>query len=149
MKDIVNIKSISNVITNSSSEVFIMNRDNAEYYHNLENTNGCISIEEITWDWIKYRGLYECNMIGEVCELDISLLESYSFYKFYDKIFRDESWRGSPDNEDWLVFIDMFHDEIEKNLIGKYWVDIEDHFENAYDVTDSARSDCEWADYRH
>lgn len=57
MKLINGIQSISDVITNSSSEVFLMRKSDAEYYEGLENTEGCVNIQEITWDWIINDGL--------------------------------------------------------------------------------------------
>lgn len=53
------IKSFSDVITNSSSEVYVMHESDANYYNNLENTNDCVDIEKIDWDWVKTEGLYE------------------------------------------------------------------------------------------
>ena len=55
------IKSFSDVITNSSSEVFVMEKSNAEYYDNLKDTGDCINIEEINWDWVhSERGSCSC-----------------------------------------------------------------------------------------
>lgn len=147
MKGIV--KNITDVITNSSSEVFVMNESSANYYANLENTNGCITINEITWSWIEKQGRFECEMIAYICDLDLEELQSESFWKQDKDRFYMSEWWGTPRQEDWNIFIDIHHDIIENKLIGKYMVDIEDHFEDAYDVTDSARSDSEWSESRH
>lgn len=135
MKLINGIQSISDVITNSSSEVFLMRKSDAEYYEGLENTEGCVNIQEITWDWIINDGLWEWEMICEYLDIDKSIISRY--------------YKPDPSKEDWLTFIDIYKDKIEKELIGLYFVDIEDHFEDAYTVTDNARSDSLWCDYRH
>ena len=44
IKLITTIQSFTDVITNSSSSVFIMHEDDAHYYNRLDNTNGCITI---------------------------------------------------------------------------------------------------------
>lgn len=61
------IKNITDVITNSSSEVFVMNENNALYYDRLEDTLDCIYIEEINWDWIENQGYYEQSMVMDMC----------------------------------------------------------------------------------
>ena len=139
MKLIINkIKSISDVITNSSSEVFVMCKSDAEYYDNLENTNGCVDITEITWDSLRdwYQGWSnELEMICDVCDIDK-----------YDVI---NTATCDLTEEDWNAFLDLYHDVIQEKLIGMYWVDIEDHFEDAIEVSDEARGDSIWNDYRH
>lgn len=144
MKLISSIQSISDIITNSSSEVFLMNKGNAEYYHNLENTNGCISIEEITLDWLENHS-WEWEMVCDYLDIDKSILGEYH---------ESQTWKGcgywsSPEEEDWLTFLDIYKDKINEKLIGLYFVEIEDHFEDAYEVTEEARGDCYWTDYRH
>lgn len=74
-------------------------------------------------------------MICEYLDIDKSIISRY--------------YKPDPSKEDWLTFIDIYKDKIEKELIGLYFVDIEDHFEDAYTVTDNARSDSLWCDYRH
>ena len=132
------IKNITDVITNSSSEVFVMNEDNALYYDRLEGTLDCISIEEINWDWIENQGYYEQSMVMDMC---VGKLTD-------EECLKQDKW-GDFDREYWKIFIENHKTEIEKNLIGKYWVDIEDHFEDAYEVTENARDNSEWNDYRH
>lgn len=67
----------SDIITNSSSEVFVMEKEYAEYYNNLENTDGCIDIELIDLDWI-LNG-WEQEAIIDLCDLDKS--EVFTFVK--------------------------------------------------------------------
>lgn len=144
MKFITKIQSFSDVITNSSSEVFLMSEANAEYYHNLENTNGCISIEEITWNWLENHS-WEWQMVCDYLDIDKSLVGEYH---------ESQTWKGygywsGPEEEDWLTFLDIYKDKIEEKIIGLYFVDIEDHFEDAYEVTEEARDDSYWSDSRH
>ena len=44
------MKSISDVITKRSCEVFVMCKTDAEYYDKLKGTNGCVDIHEIAWE---------------------------------------------------------------------------------------------------
>ncbi len=146
------IKNITDVITNSSSEVFVMNEDNAKEYLATENAYDCISIEKITWEWIEEDGRYEYEMISYLCDLDISIMASDEFFKNTDenrKKYYLNEWYGYPKKEDWLTFIEMHRNIIEEKLVGEYWVDIEDHFEDAYNVIESARDDSMWSDNRH
>lgn len=144
MKFITKIQSISDVITNSSSEVFLMDKTSAEYYYHLEDTNNCVSIQEITWDWLINDGLWEWKMICEYLNIDKDIPGIY-----HESQTRKGTgyWEG-PNEEDWITFLDIYADKIEK-IIGLYFVDIEDHFEDAYTVIDNARDDSYWSDYRH
>ena len=133
------IKSISDVITNSSSEVFVMCKSAAKYYYNLEDTNGCINIHEITWDdlrenWCR-RWCYELEMICDICDININDIINTATCDMTE--------------DDWNAFLELYHDVIQDKLIGFYWVDIEDHFEDAIEVSDEARGDSIWSDYRH
>lgn len=130
---ITKILSISDVITNSSSEVFVMSTHNAMYYKNLEGTNGCVRVEPIDWDWVIRNE--ECDAVCDLCHLDVT--EVLSPGKWY------------PDSDEWETFCNKHKKEIKDNIIGLYWVDIEDHFEGAYDVTENARDDSMWGESRH
>lgn len=145
MKLITKIQSVSDVITNSSSEVFLMNEASAEYYYHLEDTQGCVSIQKITWDWLQNNGSWEWEMVCEYLDIDKNVIGEYH---------ESQTWRGygywdGPEEEDWLTFLDIYKDKIEEKLIGLYFVDIEDHFPNAHEVSDNARDDSYWSDYRH
>lgn len=144
MKFITKIQSFSDIITNSSSEVFLMNKTNAKYYYNLENTNGCISIEEITWDWLENHS-WEWEMICEYLDIDKNIIGEYH----ESQIWKGYGYWSGPEEENWLTFLNIYKDKIEEKIIGLYFVDIEDHFENAYEVTEEARDDSYWSDSRH
>ena len=51
MKFITKIQSIADLITNSSSEAFVMREDDAKYFESLP-TNGCVDIYAITEETI-------------------------------------------------------------------------------------------------
>ena len=129
------IKSISDVITNSSSEVFVMCKSAAKYYYNLEDTNGCINIHEITWDDLRENWCYELKMICDICDININDIINTATCDMTE--------------DDWNAFLELYHDVIQDKLIGLYWVDIEDHFEDAIEVSEEARGDSIWSDYRH
>lgn len=133
MKIITYIQSISDIITNSSSEVFLMDEHTADYYYNLENTENCVNIQEITWDWIWNEGIWEWRMVCEFLNIDENILGDYTCLK----------------EDDWHTFLDIYEKEIKEKLVGLYFVDIEDHFLDAYDVIEDARDNCYWSDYRH
>lgn len=131
MKLIVkDIKSISDVITNSSSEVFVMCKGDAEYYYNLEGTEGCVTIYKITWDFLEENIMNEWQMVCDVCDIGYNTLVN----------------NCNVNEVDCKAFLELYHDVIEKKLIGLYWVDIKDHFADAVEVLDNARSDSFWSE---
>lgn len=138
------IKSISDVITNSSSEVFVMCKADAEYYDNLQEAAGFVNITEITWDILKnWRD--EWGMVCDTCDINPEVIRG-------KKHTGDEWWENyyeGPSQKEWETFLDTYHDTIQNKLIGFYWVDIEDHFEGAYDVMPQAGNDSIWCESRH
>lgn len=138
---ITKIQSFTDVITNSSSTVFVMHKDDANHYYNLENTEGCIRIEPITMEWL-HNNVYEFQMVCDFLNIDPSEVTTRFDHKWC------RGW-NIPSQEDWKTFLELHKDKIEESLIGLYWVDIEDHFENAWEVTENASDDAVWADWRH
>lgn len=140
---ITKIQSISDIITNSSSEVFVMEERNVEYYNNLD-AGGCIRTFPITMNWLQSQdGRYEWEMICHVCDLDQTEVQGE---------YRNNGWWSyyeGPDEETWKAFLELHKDAIEKRIEDLYWVDIEDHFEDAKSVISSARNDALWMDSRH
>lgn len=118
------ISNISDVITNSSSEVYVMEESSLDLIrqelNNYSGSEGCISIHKIDWDLIKSYGRYEldlfCSALGVEC---------FSFY---------------PSDDEMDAFMIKHKKEIEDKLIGKYYVDIEDHFVDSEYLMDYARS---------
>lgn len=87
MKFIIRIQSIADLITNSSSEAFVMREDDAKYFESLP-TNGCVDIYAITEETIRsewYDGDLICNFLG---------IEPF------------DSWTSSV--EEWNEFVDVY-----------------------------------------
>ena len=84
MKFISPIQSYSDIITNSSSEIFLMKESDAHYYDELVDTGDCISIELINdLDFIKshwYCGELFCDYLG------VSWEELISHKEYYDQL---------------------------------------------------------------
>ena len=128
MKFITRIQSIADLITNSSSEAFVMREDDAKYFESLP-TNGCVDIYAITEETIHsewYDGDLICNFLG---------IEPF------------DSWTSSV--EEWNEFVDVYIMPIIDKVEGFYVVDIEDHFADACEVTEEARSCSLASEYRH
>lgn len=123
------IISFSDVITNSSSEVFVLN-----YVDDFRNVSDCITIDKITYDYL--INSYEEEMVFDLLGYN---MDDYfgpdCSLEDQDKLFR--------------VFCEEHRKEIEEKIIGKYFVDIEDHFPDWEEYNDLARGQCIWHDYRH
>lgn len=129
------IKNISDVITNSSSEVFVMNKEDAceiALFDKDNETYDCISIHKMDENWVRTQGSWEAQMICDLLKIDNPFHED-----FY------------PDEDDWSEFVDEHLDEMKEKVLGKYYIDIEDHFADAEEILEFSRSHCEWSDYRH
>ena len=138
---ITKIQSFTDVITNSSSTVFVMSEFYADYYDKLGHTEGCIDVAKINMDWLK-NNVYEAEMVCSLLNKDISEITDWHDSKY-------GGWWNTPDQETWEAFLELHKEEIETVFEDLYWVEIEDHFEGAYEVTECAHDDAEWSDYRH
>ena len=136
---ITKIQSFSDVITNSSSSVFVMNETDANYYGDLAHTEGCIDVERITMDWL-YDHRYEFEMVCDMLKVDPETITT--------KIPKYNCW-DDPDPETWYAFLELHKEQIKEVFRDLYWVEIEDCFEGAYEVTENAYDDAIWSDYRH
>lgn len=136
---ITKIQSFSDVITNSSSSVFVMSEFNANYYGDLPNTEGCIDVEPITMDWLHDHS-YEFKMICDMLKVDPETITSkHPKYHYWE----------DPNLETWDAFLELHKEQIKEIFRDLYWVEIEDHFEGAFEVTEDAYDDAIWTDYRH
>lgn len=139
---ITKIQSFTDVITNSSSTVFVMHESDAKYYDRLENTDECIYIQPITMDWL-YENRYEFEMVLDLLNIPYSEITTYNRVNdYYGR------W-ATPDQTVWENFLESHKEQIEEVFQDLYWVDIEDHFEDAYEITEEARGEAEWYDSRH
>ena len=136
---IVAIQSFTDVITNSSSTVFIMHQADAKYYKKEHPSD--IEIEKITMDWLR-NNAGEVEAIFKVLELDPSMITTYNEDGYW-------SYWETPNQDAWESFLTIYEEKIRQAFSNLYWVDIEDHFENAYDVIDGAKNDAKWSEDRH
>lgn len=127
MKFLTKIQSISDIITNSSSETFLMSKCDADYYDSLD-ADGCISVYKVNEEWIR-NNYWEAVLICGYLDIE----ESFDYLNY----------------EDWQAFIDLYILPRMDELEGLYVVDIEDHFSNCGDVLDDAIGDCLWHESRH
>jgi len=127
------IQSVSDIITNSSSEVFIMSVDDALHIEKTYGWSGCIDIDVLTWDYFMHNP-YEWDTFAEI--LDIPQPDK----RYYD-----------IDEEEKEEFFASIKDKfIKKFGEGEYaMVDIEDHFSGCEDAYDDARAVAIWSDWRH
>ena len=139
---ITKIQSFTDVITNSSSTVFVMHESDAKYYNQLDNTEGCIDIQPITMDWL-INNVDEFEMVLDL--LNIPKSEITTYHKSNDYW----GWWNIPEQSVWESFLELHKEQIEEIVIGSYWVDIEDHFEGAYEITEEAMCDAKWYESRH
>ena len=138
---ILRIQSFTDVITNSSSSVFVMQSDIANKYRNMEEADGCIEIAPITINWLQ-RNLWEVEMICELLHIDPKTIMNYKetgYGGYYDY----------PSQEVWNKFLKDNREQIKETFKDLYWVDIEDHFDGAYEITDDAYGEAIWSDNRH
>ena len=129
------IRSLSDVITNSSSEVFVMKKQDAcevALFDKDNETYDCISIHKMDENWVRTQGSWEAQMICDLLKIDNPFNED-----FY------------PDEDDWSEFVDEHLDDMKEKLFGKYYIDIEDHFAEAEKILEFSREHSEWKDYRH
>ena len=136
---ITKIQSFSDVITNSSSSVFVMNETDANYYGDLAHAEGCIDVERITMDWL-YDHRYEFEMVCDMLKVNPETITT--------KDPKYHCW-DNPDPETWDAFLESHKEQIKEVFRDLYWVEIEDHFEGAYEVTEDAYDDAIWSDGRH
>lgn len=127
MKFLTKIQSISDIITNSSSETFLMNERDANYYDSLD-TDGCVSVYKVNEKWIR-NSYWEADLICGYLDIE----ESFDYLSY----------------EDWQAFVDLYILPRMDELEGLYVVDIEDHFAGCEHVLDDARDDCLWHEGRH
>lgn len=125
MKLIERIQSFSDIITNSSSEVFITH--GIPKFTNEGKESGCITIDAIGPEWIERNIEWEDDAI--ISALNSLGLEGEKLVSNY------------PESKD----------IIENALDGYYFIDIEDHYDwSSYNEdVDSASSGCLYSDYRH
>ncbi len=152
----IHIQSKSDVITNSSSTVFVMSDgDKFVDYYDHENFPGfseCTYYYKITWDELNPYSKsgasdlsYELEMIAQVFNLPdiLELADEKHYGNFSDTFLVANDFTNE--------YIVEHKDDIQKILDKKnlYWVEIEDYFTDCEAVYDDAENQCIWMDYRH
>lgn len=146
MKFITSIQSFTDVITNSSSSVFIMHEDDANYYKSTV-PDDCLTINEITLDWIKEQ-YWNWELVLRACDIDFNEISYEKTYCYGPNDKYKHTYWVDPNKEEWIKWVDVNQLRLEPAL-GKYFVEIEDHFENAWDATESAYGDAIVSESRH
>jgi hypothetical protein len=146
MKLITNIQSFTDVITNSSSSVFIMHESDTVYYEG-NVPEDCLIIQEITLDWIKEHH-WEWELILRACDIDFDEICHKCTRTYGPRNEYSYEYWNEPDDEDWKYWVNKNFSKFGP-ILGKYYVEIEDHFENAYDIIDNAYGDAVASDSRH
>lgn len=120
------LKSKTDVITNSSSEVFIIKADQVK-----DDTfiDGGYGIDKTIIDEEFFKNSWEQDSIAECFNLP------------------------EPDTntkKDWFAHYYRKNKAALDNIFGKYlFVEIEDHYDNWEEDTETARDLCRWSDNRH
>ena len=140
MKLITKLQSYTDVITNSSSTVFLMRKEDAEFYEK-DTPGGCCRIEKIDHQWL-LDNIWEWTLVFDFLDIDKNIIskEIESFYSSY--------W-DDPDENLWRFWIEDNLSLLQEKLFGLYYVDIEDHFEGAYEYIESAGDDALHTEWRH
>lgn len=127
MKLITKIQTVSDIITNSSSEVFVTNYDPTGIIS--EGSDGCLTVEPITREWLQDNWYYESEAIRA-----IPGLEEYTSI-----------------SDEWAGLEDILMDKVVELAKGYYFIGLEDHYNwNSYksDVN-LLKEDCFYHEYRH
>jgi hypothetical protein len=143
MKLITKLQSYTDVITNSSSTVFLMHKEDAEFYEK-DTPNDCCSIEEIDQQWL-LDNRWEWELVFDFLDIDKNIISKEIEYNGY---YTYTYWED-PDEDLWRLWIDENLGLLQEKLFGLYYVDIEDHFEGAYDYIESAGDDALYTESRH
>ena len=112
MKLVTKLQSVSDIITNSSSEVFLVGRNPSKDLLGMDS--GCIAVIAMDKEWLK-------NIWNEEQDLICSIPGLEKYYYLGEK--------------DWSKLFDTLIDKVAKLADGYYYVEIEDHYN--YDLFDA------------
>ena len=143
MKLITQLQSYTDVITNSSSAVFLMHKEDAEFYEK-DTPENCCSIEEINHQWL-LNNRWEWELVFDFLDIDKNIISTEIEYNGY---YKHIYW-NDPDENMWRLWIDNNLSLLQEKLFGLYYVSIEDHFEGAYDYIESAGDDALHTEWGH
>lgn len=140
MKLITKIQSFSDVITNSSSTVFLMTEMDAKYYEKA-TPDDCCDIELITHQWL-LDNHWEWELVFDYLNLDKNLVSEER------EGYRHSYWE-TPDSDLWAMWVEDNLEMLQKSVIGLYFVEIDDYFEDAYNFIEGAIDDALVYENRH
>lgn len=143
MKLITQLQSYTDVITNSSSTVFIMHQDDAEFYEK-DTPNDCCSIEKIDYQWL-LDNRWNWELVFDFLNIDKNIIST----EIQSDGFWPCSYWDDPDEVMWELWIDDNLSLLQEKLFGLYYVSIEDHFTDAYNYIESAGDDALYTEWRH
>ena len=72
-------------------------------------------------------------MVCATCNIDDDIFKDYVVNADYG------CWYKRVPQDEWEAFLELYKDAIHLCLFGFYWVDIEEHIEDASEVSDDAR----------
>lgn len=130
------IKSISDVITNSSSEVFVLNKEDAKHFALRsfdDDAEDFIKLTRIDFYWLLNEGKYETDIIRKLTDIKDDVLEQNDI----------------PEESEWDEFIMKHEDELRDKVVGKYYVEIEDHYNGCEVDISKAKYESVYYDSRH
>lgn len=139
------VKNISDVITNSSSKVFVMKPMDAEYYRSIGgNTNAHIWTTKITEDLLLNDARIECpELVYSILGID----EADVLKAFQDEYYYTPKENDIPSEKLWLCFLDSYKKEISEKLLGNYIVEIDDNFDGFLNLYKQATKDSIYTSY--
>lgn len=128
MKLITKIQTVSDIITNSSSEVFVTNYDPTNILS--MDSYGCLTVIPITREWLQDNWDFENDVIRTIPGL--------------------REYLSIPDDE-WNRLKDSLLDKVVELAEGYYFIDLEDHYnwETYKADADKLKDGCFYHDYRH
>ena len=99
MKLITKLQSYTDVITNSSSTVFVMHKSDAEFYEK-DTPNNCCSIEEIDYQWL-LDNRWEWELVFDFLDIDKNTIST----EVQSDGFWPCSYWNDPDEVMWRLWI--------------------------------------------
>lgn len=140
---IMKLKTITDVITNSSSEVFIIKKDSLP---DFIGSSEYISISDFNcYAWDELEAI--CDIMGWNPEDTGAIRMEGYFHDYWDWPVVERN--GHYTHPTWDKWCEEHKKELYEKLSDLLWVDIEDHYEDCEEDYNEARSVCIWSDYRH
>lgn len=165
----IEFQSFSDVITNSSSTVFLVDNNTYDELTKMVPSS-CIYGHELTWDSICPE-IFNCekpelldkeqveNIYHIICNINSSIdaVVEVSLRHANELIIKDREWLDTIptyglseyDVKKYYEFCQDNKKFLEDNFVGKVYVDIEDCFGDVEDVYDYARNNSIWWESHH